>query len=46
MGKKDLFLLGGGSNILLTGDVEKLVIHLNTKGIIVNDFDEFSPEPV
>lgn len=38
--EKDLFLLGGGSNILLTGDVEKLVIHLNTKGIIVNDFDE------
>ncbi len=38
--EKDLFLLGGGSNILLTGDVEKLVIHLNTKGIIVNDYDE------
>ncbi|HEY9220773.1 MAG TPA: UDP-N-acetylmuramate dehydrogenase [Lutibacter sp.] len=38
--EKDLFLLGGGSNILLTGDVEKLVIHLNTKGIIINDFDE------
>jgi len=38
--EKTLFLLGGGSNILLTGDVEKLVIHLNTKGIIVNDFDE------
>lgn len=38
--EKSLFLLGGGSNILLTGDVEKLVIHLNTKGIIVNDFDE------
>jgi UDP-N-acetylmuramate dehydrogenase len=39
--EKDLFLLGGGSNILLTKDVEKLVIHLNTKGIIVNDFDEY-----
>jgi len=38
--EKDLFLLGGGSNILLTKDVEKLVVHLNTKGIIVNDFDE------
>jgi len=38
--EKSLFLLGGGSNILLTGDLEKLVIHLNTKGIIVNDFDE------
>jgi UDP-N-acetylmuramate dehydrogenase len=38
--EKDLFLLGGGSNILLIKDVEKLVIHLNTKGIIINDFDE------
>lgn len=38
--EKDLLLLGGGSNILLTGDVEKLVIHLNTKGIVINDFDE------
>lgn len=35
--ERAIFLLGGGSNILLTGDVEKLVIHLNTKGIIVND---------
>ena len=38
--EKDLFLLSGGSNILLTKDVKKLVVHLNTKGIIVNDFDE------
>jgi UDP-N-acetylmuramate dehydrogenase len=38
--EKSIFLLGGGSNILLISDVEKLVIHLNTKGIIVNDFDE------
>jgi len=38
--EKDLFLLGGGSNILLIKDVEKLVIHLNTKGIIINDFNE------
>lgn len=38
--EKNLFLLGGGSNILLTQDVEKLVIHLNTKGIIINDFNE------
>ncbi len=37
--EKDIFLLGGGSNILFINDVEKLVIHLNTKGIIVNDFD-------
>jgi UDP-N-acetylmuramate dehydrogenase len=32
-----VFLLSGGSNILLTKDIEKLVIFLNTKGIIVND---------
>jgi UDP-N-acetylmuramate dehydrogenase len=38
--EKSLFLLGGGSNILLTDDVKKLVIHINTKGIIVNDFDK------
>lgn len=38
--EKDIFLLGGGSNILLTHDLEKLVIHLNTKGIIVTDFNE------
>jgi UDP-N-acetylmuramate dehydrogenase len=36
--EKNIFLLGGGSNILLTSDVEKLVIHFNNKGIIVNDF--------
>lgn len=35
--EKDVFLLGGGSNMLLTSDIEKLVLHLNLKGIIVND---------
>ncbi len=35
--EKDIFLLGGGSNLLLTSDIEKLVIHINLKGIIVND---------
>jgi UDP-N-acetylmuramate dehydrogenase len=30
--KKDFFILGGGSNILLTNDVKKLVVHLNLKG--------------
>jgi len=35
--EKDVFLLGGGSNMLLTSAIEKLVIHLNIKGIIVND---------
>ena len=33
--KNELFFLGGGSNILLTKDVEKLVIQLNLKGISV-----------
>ncbi|AMC10351.1 UDP-N-acetylenolpyruvoylglucosamine reductase [Lutibacter profundi] len=36
----DIFLLGGGSNMLLTSDIEKLVIHLNLKGIIVNDTEK------
>lgn len=36
--EKKVFLLGGGSNVLFTNDIEDLVIHLNTKGIIVNDF--------
>ncbi len=35
--EKNIFLLGGGSNMLLTADIEKLVLHLNLKGIIVND---------
>jgi len=33
--KKNFFILSGGSNLLLTKDVDKLVIHLNTKGIEV-----------
>ncbi|WP_456464111.1 UDP-N-acetylmuramate dehydrogenase [Lutibacter sp.] len=36
----DIFLLGGGSNMLLTSDIEKLVIYLNLKGIIVNDTEK------
>jgi UDP-N-acetylmuramate dehydrogenase len=35
--EKDIFLLGGGSNMLLTSNIKKLVVHLNLKGIIVND---------
>ncbi len=31
--KKDFFILSGGSNLLLTKDIERLVVHLNTKGI-------------
>lgn len=34
---KDLFILSGGSNILLTKDIEKPVIFLNTKGIQIID---------
>mgnify|MGYP002713026131 FL=1 len=29
----DLFILGGGSNMLLTGDVDAFVLHINLKGI-------------
>jgi UDP-N-acetylmuramate dehydrogenase len=32
---KDRFILGGGSNMLLTQDINALVIHLNLKGITV-----------
>ncbi len=37
--EKDIFLLSGGSNMLLTKNIDKLVVHLNIKGIIVNDSD-------
>ena len=30
-----LFVLGGGSNLLLTGDLDALVLHINLKGISV-----------
>lgn len=37
----ELFILGGGSNMLLTGDIEKTVVHINLKGIrIVEETDE------
>lgn len=32
---QDIFILGGGSNILLTQDIDKPVVYLNTKGIEV-----------
>lgn len=41
---KDLFILSGGSNILLTGNITKPVVHLNTKGktiIASNDTHSF-----
>lgn len=34
--EKDVFLLSGGSNMLLTKDIDKLVIHINIKGISIN----------
>ncbi|EPR74245.1 UDP-N-acetylenolpyruvoylglucosamine reductase [Winogradskyella psychrotolerans RS-3] len=33
--KTPLFILGGGSNMLLTKDIEALVLHINLKGIEV-----------
>lgn len=32
---ENLFLLGGGSNMLLTQDVKSLVVHLNLRGITI-----------
>ena len=39
---KELFILSGGSNILLTKDIEKPVIYLNTKGIEIVDKNQES----
>lgn len=36
----DVFILGGGSNMLLTQNINKLVVHLNLKGISVVDENE------
>ncbi|WP_439128064.1 UDP-N-acetylmuramate dehydrogenase [Polaribacter sp.] len=38
--EKDLFLISGGSNMLLTKDIEKLVVHINLKGISIDREDE------
>ncbi|AUC15281.1 UDP-N-acetylenolpyruvoylglucosamine reductase [Tenacibaculum sp. SZ-18] len=38
--EKDLFLLSGGSNMLLTKNIEKLVVHLNIKGISIDKEDD------
>ncbi len=36
-----LFILGGGSNMLLTKDIEALVLHINLKGIeVVNETND------
>jgi UDP-N-acetylmuramate dehydrogenase len=38
--EKELFLLSGGSNMLLTKNIEKLVVHVNIKGISIDKEDE------
>ena len=39
----DIFILGGGSNMLLTQDIQKLVVHVNLKGReIVEENDDFA----
>ncbi|WP_445748987.1 UDP-N-acetylmuramate dehydrogenase [Polaribacter sp.] len=38
--EKDLFLLSGGSNMLLTHNIEKLVVHIDIKGISIENEDE------
>ncbi|WBX72567.1 UDP-N-acetylmuramate dehydrogenase [Tenacibaculum pacificus] len=38
--EKDIFLISGGSNMLLTKDIEKLVVHLNLKGISIDRENE------
>ncbi|MFY9243296.1 MAG: UDP-N-acetylmuramate dehydrogenase [Polaribacter sp.] len=37
--EKDIFLISGGSNMLLTKDIEKLVVHINIKGISIDKED-------
>ena len=38
---KDLFILGGGSNLLFTSSLDKLVVHINLKGIgVASETDE------
>lgn len=37
---KPIFILGGGSNMLLTKDIEALVLHINLKGIYIKEETE------
>ena len=40
---KEIFILGGGSNMLLTQDISTLVVHINLKGReIVEENDDFA----
>lgn len=34
--EKDIFLISGGSNILLTKDIDQLVVHINIKGLSID----------
>jgi|TARA_B110000971_G_scaffold172938_1_gene177884 UDP-N-acetylmuramate dehydrogenase len=38
--EKDVFLLSGGSNMLLTKNINKLVVHINSKGISIDRENE------
>jgi UDP-N-acetylmuramate dehydrogenase len=38
--EKDLFLLSGGSNMLLTKEIDPLVVHIDIKGISIDNEDE------
>ncbi|ANW95718.1 UDP-N-acetylenolpyruvoylglucosamine reductase [Wenyingzhuangia fucanilytica] len=40
----DVFLLGGGSNMLLTQNIDATVVHLNLNGVIVNNQTENTVE--
>jgi len=40
--QKKLFVLAGGSNMLLTKDIDDLVLHINNKGIeVIDENDDF-----
>lgn len=41
-GMKKMLLLGGGSNVLFSGDYHGLVVKINTKGTVVTDEDDES----
>ena len=38
--EKNIFLLSGGSNMLLTNDIDKMVVHIDIKGISIDNEDE------
>lgn len=38
--EKDIFLISGGSNMLLTKDIEKLVVHIDIKGVSIDHENE------